>query len=49
MNKNLRILKWIYTEGLKENPMPYKELLSIVEYVLPQLLLWFVSLRHLEF
>ena len=26
MNKNLRILKWIYTEGLKENPMPYKEL-----------------------
>lgn len=32
MNKNLRILKWIYTE-------PYKELLSIVEYVLLQLLL----------
>jgi predicted transcriptional regulator len=26
MNKNLRILKWIYTEGLKENPMSYKEL-----------------------
>ena len=26
MNKNLRILKWIYTEGLKENPMQYKEL-----------------------
>lgn len=26
MNKNLRILKWIYTEGLKENPMLYKEL-----------------------
>lgn len=26
MNKNPRILKWIYTEGLKENPMPYKEL-----------------------
>ena len=26
MNKNLRILKWIYTEGLKETPMPYKEL-----------------------
>lgn len=26
MNKNLRILKWFYAEGLKENPMPYKEL-----------------------
>lgn len=28
MNKNLRILKWFYTEGLKENPMPYKELVE---------------------
>lgn len=46
MNKNLRILKWIYTEGLKENPMPYKEL---AEHCGAQLLLWFVSLRHLEF
>ena len=32
MNKNLRILKWIYTEGLKENPMPYKELAEHLEF-----------------
>lgn len=32
--------------GFKRKP---DAMLSIVEYVLPQLLLWFVSLRHLEF
>lgn len=39
MNKNLRILKWIYTEGLKENPMPYKELAEHCGVCSAQLLL----------
>lgn len=49
MNKNLRILKWIYTEGLKENPMPYKELAEHCGVCSATIASVVRKLEHLEF